>query len=452
MKLYPILVLLVIVGIAGGAGYWYFSNNPDEWQQVLVDFGLDQVDALQTEQAKEDILLTASGFIEANEIPITSEVQGRIERMAVDQGDVVEAEQPLLHLETSMLGAQKAQIEAQIALAEAQLAQVETGTAENAIAVAEAAIVLAETQRDAAEQALQDAILLRDTPQQLDAQIDAARSEVQIAKLQMEQAEYVRDAADLGEDIAKDVRNLQAKYAIGDVSQASVAWNLASMEVWQGYINWESAQAGDNSTKNKLNTLLALKQKPLQAQLLITQAEAELQAKEAAVDLAEAGLQQLRAPVPQAQVDVLLANRDQARAQLDTLLAQLKTFTLTSPLDGVVVKKTAHVGEIAVPGIALLTVADLDDVSLTVYVSGADYGRIQPGQTVEVAVDSYPNEMFEGAIIRISDQAEFTPKNVQTQEERVSLVYAVKINIPNQSHKLKPGIPADVVFVQATSR
>ncbi len=121
-------------------------------------------------------------------------------------------------------------------------------------------------------------------------------------------------------------------------------------------------------------------------------------------------------------------------------------------MDGVVVNKLAHQGEIIMPGIPLLTVADLDEVTLTVFVSGADYGRIQEGQAVEVRVDSFPRRSVPGVITRISDQAEFTPKNVQTQEERVSLVYAIKITIPNEDQRLKPGVPADVVFAEAIPR
>jgi len=85
-------------------------------------------------------------------------------------------------------------------------------------------------------------------------------------------------------------------------------------------------------------------------------------------------------------------------------------------------------------------------------VSEADYGRLRQGQRADVQVDSFPDETFVGVITRISDEAEFTPKNVQTQDERVSLVYAVKITIPNESHRLKPGVPADVVFVEALPR
>ncbi|HEY52713.1 MAG TPA: HlyD family efflux transporter periplasmic adaptor subunit [Caldilineae bacterium] len=451
-KPHPLLVLLLIVIIAGAVGYWYFSNNPEEWQQVLVDFGLNEIELFQPPEAKAELPLTASGFVEAHEVTVASEVGGRIERLSVEKGDEVAAGQPVIRLDTALLDAQKEQIEAQIALAEAQLAQVRAGTPAEAIAVAETGVTVAEAQRDAAEQAWQDAILLRDTPQQLDAQIDAAKSKVEIAWLQMKQAEYLRDAADLGEDIAKKMWDITRQYPIGDDYQAAANWNLASMSVWQGYISWENAKATYTAALNERDTLMALRDDPIQAQLLVTQAEADYQAQVAAVEVAKANLEQLQAPVPQAQIGVLEANLEQAHTQLATLAAQLEKFTLVSPLDGVVVQKIAHEGEIAIPGTALLTVSDLDEVTLTVYVSEADYGRLRQGQAVDVQVDSYPGETFTGVITRISDEAEFTPKNVQTQDERVSLVYAIEITIPNASHQLKPGVPADVVFVEAIPR
>ena len=109
-KLLPLLILLIII-IAVAAGYWYFSNNPEELQQVLVDFGLEDIEALQTEDQKEELPLTASGFIEAHEVPVASETGGRIEHLAVDKGDEVMEGQPVVQLETSLLGAQKEQIE-----------------------------------------------------------------------------------------------------------------------------------------------------------------------------------------------------------------------------------------------------------------------------------------------------------------------------------------------------
>ena len=103
-------------------------------------------------------------------------------------------------------------------------------------------------------------------------------------------------------------------------------------------------------------------------------------------------------------------------------------------------------GEVASPGAVLMTVANLDEVTLTLYIAEDKIGRVKVGQGVEVRVDSYPGEVFEGEVSYISSEAEFTPKNVQTKEERVSMVFAVKVRIGNEGHKLKPGMPADAVI------
>ena len=93
-----------------------------------------------------------------------------------------------------------------------------------------------------------------------------------------------------------------------------------------------------------------------------------------------------------------------------------------------------------------MTIGQLDEVELTVYVPEDKYGHIQLGQEVFIAVDSFPGSTFTGMVVYISGEAEFTPRNVQTMEGRKTTVYAVKITVPNQDQKLKPGMPADVDF------
>jgi HlyD family secretion protein len=99
-----------------------------------------------------------------------------------------------------------------------------------------------------------------------------------------------------------------------------------------------------------------------------------------------------------------------------------------------------------VPGVALLTLADLSDVTLTVYVPEPDIDTISVGQNVNVFVDTFPGEPFTGHITFINSEAEFTPKNVQTKEERINTVFAVKIKLDNEDQRLKPGMPADAVL------
>jgi multidrug resistance efflux pump len=100
----------------------------------------------------------------------------------------------------------------------------------------------------------------------------------------------------------------------------------------------------------------------------------------------------------------------------------------------------------AAAGATLMTIANLDEVTLTIYIPEDEIGKVKVGQTVEVSVDSFPNKVFEGRVSYIASEAEFTPKNVQTKKERVNMVFAVKVKVPNPEHELKPGMPADAVI------
>ncbi|MCK4450204.1 MAG: efflux RND transporter periplasmic adaptor subunit, partial [Anaerolineae bacterium] len=126
--------------------------------------------------------------------------------------------------------------------------------------------------------------------------------------------------------------------------------------------------------------------------------------------------------------------------------AQIAQLTLTAPMDGVVTIRSGQAGETAIAGAPLLTIANLDEVTLVIYVPENRVGQVRVGQEVEVRVDSFPEHVFVGHVANIAGEAEFTPRNVQTQEERVNLVFAVKVRLPNPDHALKPGMPADATI------
>ncbi len=146
--------------------------------------------------------------------------------------------------------------------------------------------------------------------------------------------------------------------------------------------------------------------------------------------------------------EVAVAEAQVARAEAASavLQAQIDKMTLLAPIDGMVTSRSAHAGEAAIAGATLLTVAELDEVNLTIYVPEDKLNRVYLGQAVEVQVDSYPGRVFTGTVSYISQQAEFTPRNVQTQEQRVNMVFAVKVRLPKPEHLLKPGMPADAVI------
>jgi multidrug resistance efflux pump len=112
-----------------------------------------------------------------------------------------------------------------------------------------------------------------------------------------------------------------------------------------------------------------------------------------------------------------------------------------------ITSQPVHPGEAAVAGVVLLKVTDLDDLRLALYAPEDQVGHVYVGQDVEIRVDSFPEVVFAGVVTRISDKAEFTPKNVQTDQDQASMVFAVRVRVANPEHLLKPGMPADAVFV-----
>lgn len=450
-----ILLLFAVVGV----GYWIFSNNPQVWELVLVELELATPEA-------ETAGITASGFIEVRQVAIAPEVSGRIARLMVDEGDQVREGQVLVEIDTDLRDAQIAEAEAAVAMAEAQLDRVKAGTRAEDVAVAEAGVAMAEAQRDAAYQTWQDAVTLRDNPQELDLQIATARSQIAIIEHRIQQMAALKDAAELINDLRgrqvkiveegidwsvklPDGRKLSghAEVPEGEKRQAWAGWNLTTTDVWSAWVNLNQAIAARDAAQQNLNDLLAMRDNPQQANVQVVQAAAAYQQAIAAVKMARANLDMARAGATEEQIDVARSGVEQAHAALDALKVQRQKYTLHAPSDGMVVERIVYEGENALPGTTLLTLGNLDTVDLTIYIPEPDVGKVSLEQPVKVSVDSFPGETFPGQVVWISDKAEFTPKNVQTKEERVNTVFAVKVRIPNPDHKLKPGMPADAVLL-----
>jgi multidrug resistance efflux pump len=160
----------------------------------------------------------------------------------------------------------------------------------------------------------------------------------------------------------------------------------------------------------------------------------------------KARLDQARADPSQEQLELAQSQIDTAGAALQVLETQLQKMVISAPIDGIVLERLVEPGEVALPSAPLLTLARLDDLTITVYVPEDRYGEIKLGQPALVVVDSFPGETFSAMVTHIADQAEFTPRNVQTVEGRSSTVFAIKLAIENPNGQLKPGMPADVTF------
>jgi HlyD family secretion protein len=211
----------------------------------------------------------------------------------------------------------------------------------------------------------------------------------------------------------------------------------------------DQAQVALDSAKDAYDTLSAtLKDTPDGKKALYQQNQAEAAVKnaQAQYDLLKAGPRQQQVDAAQAQADAAAAQAQAAEAALKTVEEQVKRFTLSAPVSGVVLSRSIEPGEYAVPGASLLVIGRLDALTLTVYIPEDRYGQIQLDQTVPVQVDSFPGQTFQGKVTAIADQAEFTPRNVQTTASRKSTVFAIKIALQDPDGKLKPGMPADVQF------
>ncbi len=152
--------------------------------------------------------------------------------------------------------------------------------------------------------------------------------------------------------------------------------------------------------------------------------------------------------VLKAQQKVVQTQVLQAEAALEVAQTQLGYTRVHAPLSGTVLRRDVEVGETVLPGSALMALADLSVMDVKIYVPGPMLGRIRLGERVEVVTDSYPDRRLSGSVATIADEAEFTPKNVQTRDERVRLVYRVKVRVPNPDGILKSGMPVDAWFLQ----
>ncbi|MGZ5487222.1 MAG: HlyD family secretion protein [Candidatus Aminicenantales bacterium] len=175
-------------------------------------------------------------------------------------------------------------------------------------------------------------------------------------------------------------------------------------------------------------------------------AEARLTVAEAQRSAAAEALSKVRRLARPEEIQAAEARLAQARAAADLLAKTISDCTITAPAGGIVTHKAVEAGELVTPGATVVTLTELDSVYVMIYVTETEMGRVRLGDAVEVRIDAFRDRAFAGKITYISPEAEFTPKNVQTKEDRVKLVFGVKVEIENKDGLLKPGLPADALF------
>ena len=410
--------------------------------------------------------LTASGTIEADTVNVAAEIGGKITAITVDKGAEVKAGDVIIHLDDQLYQAQhdQAQAAVQVATAAVSMAQDQLSNAHTQYSLTvqtaraqDASSRYAEWTANQPSQFTLPGWYFQKTEEiaAAQAQLDAAQS-----NLDNEQANLATEL--------KDVSNQDFIAAEKRLDEAQVAYQLANQTLTQtknakdntsltnaAQKDMDSATSELDAAQQAYNQMLTTTsaQNVLDARARVAVAQTRLSYAKDQLDQLKTGDQSLQVQaaqdaVNQAQsaVKEAQANLTQAQATLKLSEVQLSKLSIAAPINGVVLSRPLSVGEVASAGATILQIGGLDQVKLTVYIPEDQYGQIKLGQAVSVRVDSFPGRTFNGTVSYISDQAEFTPRNVQTVETRSTTVYAIEIRLPNADHALKPGMPADATF------
>jgi len=447
--------------------------------------------------------ITASGSIEATIVNVSPETAGKISAVLAQEGQRVSAGDPLVTLDPSLLEAQRA-----VAAANLEAAKAGAQSAQGALNAAKSQYQMTLEAALAQDKKTRVQDWFSKDPNQFEQpdwyfsraeQIQAAQNQVDKALSAWQDAKTQLDAASLSVEksaflqaearvldarlaylTAKDVDNLAQKSA--DANAPVGRYNRTHCGTNQGYdvkdqphlTNLIYGCSGDDYLTTSSESILDAAEKELDeaekayAALLDTQAAADVLALRANISVsqelyyaaldrlrklqtgdestgvaaAESAYMQAQAAAEQAQKAV-----EQAQANLNLVDTQISKLKIIAPINGIVLTRNIEPGEFVQPGAAALTMADLSGISITVYVPENLYGQISLGQNAEVRVDSFPDAIFSAAVIQIANQAEFTPRNVQTAEGRSSTFYAIKLKVNDSDGKLKIGMPADVTFL-----
>jgi len=369
----------------------------------------------RAEAVQAVVPLAGNGVIEATEVEVTTKASGRIASMSVRVGETVTAGRLIAVLEAEDYLGQLDQAEAGLRLAEARLAELTNGTRPEEVRRARA-------QFAAAQQGLQQAqarsSLVREGPRaeqiaQLRASLAQAQATLADAKRELERAERLeRDGAAPGQQ----------------ADQARTRHDVAKAQVSAASQRLAEAEAGSRGQERQ------------EAQAGVQFAQAQLDAASAALDLALIGPRREAIDAARAQVDL-------SKAQVRTARALVEFTRVRSPIDGRVTERNLETGEFVSPGAPIVQVADLAKVWMKVYIPATEVGRVKFGQKAQVVCDALPEKVFAGEVVEISDKPEFTPKNVQTRDERTKQIFWVKIEIPNGNGDLKPGMPGEATIL-----
>lgn len=412
---------------------------------ALVEAGTRQEELRQLEAAVAQAQAARDGARKAweNAKAVLDDPQELDAKIATARPQVAAAEARLERLRKGATDAEREAARAAVALAQARLDELLKGATPEQLEIAERQLKIAKNQEYLAQETREELSRRTDDGETMSlmaplyssemgrAQLGVAYEQTKLAEAQL--------AALKAAPTAERIAQLQAA-----VDQAAA--QLRKIEQGPTPEELRVAEAEVAAAQANLDGLLRIRANPQAARAQVDAAWAQLQMAEAALSAAEARLAAARNGATAEQLAAARAQVRQAEAALDILQVQLAKSSIRAPMDGVVLNRLASPGESVVPGSRLLSLANLDEVFLTVYVPETQIGHIVLGQEVEVSVDSFPGERFSGKVVHVAERAEYTPRNVQSPRERANTVFAVKVALANPERTLKPGMPADATI------
>ena len=458
---------------------------------VAVLFLLSSCDTIFPE---EDDGLSASGVIEVVEVAVSPEIGGRVSEVNASKGEQVQEGDILFRIEADTLQTQR-----NAALAAKEFAQAQLDTAILSLESAQAALLAAEAGVEAANMQYElalDQARSQEAPARIqnwnqenprefslpvwyflkEEEIRAAESEFEKSKAayEIETANYesIRDQtsqADL-KTAEERLANAQAAFIIIE-DLLNREFQQEGRQELEGYLEIisDDAEAELEAAQSAYETLLsgqsssdileargrlAVARERYETALdrlnsLLTGSHARtVKAAEAGILLAESAVVQAQANISQAESSIAQGEQAVAQAQagMDIIDLQISKLDVPAAVSGTIMNRSIEPGELIQRGMAAFHIGQLDQLTIKVYVPENLYGQIKLGDNALVSVDSFPGETFSARVTRIADQAEYTPRNVQTQEDRQVTVYEIELSVDDSSGKLKPGMPADVKF------
>jgi len=400
-----------------------------------------------------------SGVVEATEVDVSAQVGGLLRAVEAQEGASVAAGGVIARIETEDLEAQLRQAQGTVQAAEGDLAR-SRATRAGTRAARETARLAYEKgtelkgRRSQAAAQHEGAVAARD---QAKARLDLVRAGTREEEIRQARAAAGSAEAEW-ENVRLELERREMLLAQGAISQQQVDFQQAAEKAARGQL--EAARA-------RLDEALAgaRTEEERQAEASLAQAEANVLAARRALETAEelyADKLELKQRLDAAEAEEQAAREATAAAegQLESVRGalaaaekRLRDAVVTAPLDATVLLKIREPGETVGPGQPIVRLADLDHMWLRVYVAETEIHRVKLGQKAEVTIDAAPGRTFAGEVTEIAQEAEFTPKNVQTREQRVKLVFGVKIGLVNPEGALKPGMPADArISVGARSK